>query len=359
MVAGLKTALANKPPRRPIDDGLTTADRINVKIERYALLLRGAPIAAGISIVNAIITVAVAWGRIDPFAIGLWASAVILLGCLRLAIWQRYAKTQAAGSGLIKFVRIHVVSMAINGALWGSLAPIFAMSGLMSNAYLPFIIAGMTAAALASAAASWRSVLAFNVPVLTVAAISYGIFAEHDGMLIAAVILLYGAATTYLGWTTQQMIVRSIRLRSRNDHLLGALTKQVDAAHEAEQRYRALVESSSEVTLIFSPEGKVTYASPAAEVAFGAPPQNIIGQSTQEIVHPDDFDQFRSVGGKSLSKIGEVIPLLHVCMRAVGGAYVNMSGRLTNMLYVPGVEGFVFSGAKVEDEACRHMPAAE
>jgi hypothetical protein len=29
------------------------------------------------------------------------------------------------------------------------------------------------------------------------------------------------------------------------------------------------------------------------------------------------------------------------------------------MLYVPGVEGFVFSGGKVEEEACRHLPAAE
>ena len=359
MVAGLKTALANKPTRRTVDNELTTADRINAKVERYALLLRGAPTAAGISIVNALITVGVAWGRIDAETIGLWASAVILLSLLRLAIWRRFSKTQAAGRGLLRFVKLHVIAMAANGALWGSLAPIFAISGMMSNAYLPFIIAGMTAAALASAAASWRAVLAFNVPVLSVAALSYGVFAEHDGLLIAAVILLYGVATTYLAWTTQQMIVRSIRLRSRNDHLLSALTKQIDAAHEAEQRYRALVESSSEVTMIFSPEGRVVYASPAAEVAFGAPPQNIVGQTTLEIVHPNDIDQFRAVGGKSLSKIGEVIPLRHVCMRASGGDYVNLTGRLTNMLYVPGVEGFVFSGSKVEEGACRHLPAAE
>ena len=359
MVAGLKSALANKPPRRTVDDGLTTADRINVKIERYALLLRGAPIAAIVSLCNALITLAVAWGRIDTVAIGSWAFAVILLSLLRLLLWRRFSRTQAAGRGLLRFTRFHVVAMALNGVLWGSLAPIFAMSGMMSNAFLPFIIAGMTAAALASAAASWRSVLAFNVPALGAAAVSYGVFAEHDGPLIAAVILLYGAATAYLAWTTQQMIVRSIRLRSRNDHLLTALTKQVDAAHEAEQRYRAIVESSSEVTLIFSPEGVVTYASPAAESAFGAPPQNILGLSTQEVVHPDDLEQFRAVGGKSLSKLGEVMPLHHVCMRASGGSYVNLSGRLTNMLYVPGVEGFVFSGAKVDNEACAHLPAAE
>ncbi len=360
MVEGLKTALANKPPRRSIDSGLTAADRINIKIERHALLLRGAPIAAAISIVNAIITLGVAWGRIDTTIIGAWAGAVIALAAFRLLMWRRVSRSQVAGRSLLRFTRMHVASMAANGVLWGALAPIFAVSGMMSNAYLPFIIAGMTAAAIASASSSWKSVLAFNVPALASAAVSYGVFAPHDGVLIAAVIVLYGVATTYLAWSTQQMIVRSIRLRSRNDHLLSALTRQVDAAHEAEQRFRALVESSSDVTLIFSPDGKVTYASPAAEAAFGAPPQNIIGLATHEIVHPDDFDQFRAVGGKTLSKIGEVIPLRHVCMRAGGGVYVNLAGRLTNMLYVPGVEGFVFSGGRVEDEAaCRHMPAAE
>lgn len=359
MVSGLQTALANKPAKRALDEQLTSADRIKIKVERHALLLRGAPTAAITSIINALVTVAVGWGRIDPVIIGGWAVAVILLALFRLAVWRKFSRVHPVGHSLFKFTRVHVAAMAANGALWGSLAPIFAMSGILSNAYLPFIIAGMSAAAIASAGASWRSVLAFNVPALSATAVAYWLFAESDGALIAGVIVLYGVATTYLAWTTQQMVVRSIRLRSRNDNLLAALTKQIDAAHEGEQRYRALVESSSDVTLIFSPEGKVTYASPAAEAAFGAPPQNIVGLTTQEIVHPDDFDQFRSVGGKTLSKIGEVIPLRHVCMRIPGGPYVNLAGRLTNMLYVPGVEGFVFSGGRVEEDVCQHLPAAE
>lgn len=359
MVWGLQTVLANKPPKRTVDERLTSADRIKIKVERHALLLRGAPTAIAISIANALITLVVAWGHIDPTTIGSWAGAVILLALYRFAVWRRYSKRRAVAPSLLKFTRIHVVAMAVNGMLWGALAPIFAMNGMMSNAYLPFIIAGMTAAAIASAGASWRSVLAFNVPALVAAAISYGLFAESDGLLIASVIVLYGFATAYLAWTTQQMIVRSIRLRSRNENLLAALKNQIEAAHEGEQRYRALVEASLDVTLIFSPDGVITYASPAVEAAFGAPPQNMIGCTTQQIVHPDDFDQFRAVGNKSLSKIGEVIPLRHVCMRAPGGEYVNLSGRLSNMLYVPGVEGFVFSGGKVEDAACRHLPAAE
>lgn len=134
----------------------------------------------------------------------------------------------------------------------------------------------------------------------------------------------------------------------------------MDEAHEAEQRFRALVEASSEVTIIFSPEGRVTYASPSVERALGAPIDALVGQTTKEVVHPDDITVFRAAGEKSLSQLGEVMALPHICMRASeDSGYVALSGRLTNMLYMPGVEGFVFSGGVRETAATGRYHAAE
>jgi PAS domain S-box-containing protein len=154
------------------------------------------------------------------------------------------------------------------------------------------------------------------------------------------------------------MIGRSIRLRSRNDRLFEAFKRQVDAAHEAEKRYRALIESSQELTLIFSPEGRVVYASPAVNAALGGPANLFIGLSTKEIVHPDDLAKFRAVGEKSLSKLGEVMPLEHVCLKTAEGGHAAFAGRLTNMLYVPGVDGFVFSGGKLASAPAELQHAA-
>ncbi len=158
----------------------------------------------------------------------------------------------------------------------------------------------------------------------------------------------------------QDVLARSIRLRSRNDRLLEALKKQVDAAHEAEKRFRALVESSADLTLIFSPEGRVVYASPSASATLGGQSRAMIGKTTKDIVHPDDMQHFRAVGGKALSKLGEVVPLPHICLRAENGDYVAFGGRLTNMLYVPGVEGFVFNGGRLAAQRNLHrVHAAE
>jgi PAS domain S-box-containing protein len=358
MVAGLKTAISNKPPRRNPAPEITASDRAKMKIDRHALLLRGAPIAAGMSLVLAMATLAIGWSRMDRGVIIGWTAAASLLAIARLVLWARFSRRSHASQGLLAFTRWHVVAMALNGVLWGALAPLFAVSGMLGDAFLPFAIAGMTAAAIASAGASWRSVLAFNTPSLAALAATYGVLGGSDGLIIAAIIAFYYAATGYLAYSTQQMIERSIRLRSRNDNLLSALTKQVDAAHEAEARFRALIESSSDLTIIFSPEGRVVYASPAAETAFGAPPQDLYGMSTREIVHPDDLDRFRAVGGKALSTLGAVTPLRDVRLRARDADYTTFSGRLTNMLYVPGVEGFVFSGGTVSAPAVRNrLPA--
>ncbi|MEZ5927791.1 MAG: PAS domain-containing protein [Parvularculaceae bacterium] len=344
MIAELQTAISNTPRRRHVDPKLTPADIVRIKAERMALLLRSAPVSIGVAVINAAITVGIAWGSVEHPQLAAWAGLVFALAAVRLFMWWRYSRMQAAAHGLANYARFHVAAMAVDGALWGALAPIFAVHGLLGNAFLPFMIAAMTATAIASAGASWRAVIAFNIPALAPFAVTYAIAAGAYGPVIALIVFLYAIATAYLAWTTQQMVMRSIRLRSRNDRLLDALRKQVDAAHETEKRYRALVESSQDITLIFSPEGRVVYASPAVNVALGAPPKLIVGRTTKELVHPDDLALFRSVGEKSLSNIGEVIPLPHVCMKRADGDYVALGGRLTNMLYVPGVEGFVFNG---------------
>lgn len=359
MIAELQTAISNVPNRRRLSDAPTPREAAKIKAERDALLFRGALVAIGISAINAVIALFVAWVEVDRLILLSWAGAVILLALARLGLWARYRRRKATARSLGQFARLHVGAMAVNGALWGALAPIFAVHGMIGHAFLPFIIAGMTAAAIVSAGASWRAVMAFNVPALVPLAATYAVVSGPDGTAIAVVVLLYGVAAGYLAWTTQQTIDRSIWLRWRNNRLYQALQKQLDDAHEAEQRYRALVESSHDLTIIFSPEGRITYASPSVKVVLNISPDDLIGRMTKDILHEDDLQLFRAVGEKSLSKLGEVMPLAHVCMLGADGDFIALAGRLTNMLYVPGVEGFVFNGGRLDPRDAARIHAAE
>lgn len=361
MIAELQTAISKVPSRKARLQGLTQIEAVKIKVERAALLFRGAPVAVIASSMNAVITVAVAWTDVGHNVLLIWAGVVLAIAGLRAGLWLRYRLGGVGARHLSNFAKLHVFFMALNGAAWGALAPIFAVHGAVDHAFLPFVIAGMTAAAIVSAGASWRAVLAFNIPVLAPLAATYALASSTNGTLIAMAVVFYGAATGYLALVTQRMIDRSILLHTKNEKLLSVLRRRVDDAHTAEQRFRALVESSLDVTIIFSPEGHVIYASPSAERAFGTPATLLLGKTTKQLVHPDDMPRFRAVGEKALSQLGEVIALPHVCMRGdEGGEYIAFSGRLTNMLYVPGVEGFVFAGGRLSEKAGRrHIHAAE
>jgi PAS domain-containing protein len=361
MIAELQTAISNVPSRKARLKGLTQVEAVKIKVERAALLFRGAPVAIGVSAINAGITAAVAWSDIERTVLLSWTGVVLTFAFIRAGLWLRFRMGGTSARNLSSFARMHVLFMALNGALWGALGPIFAVHDMINHAFLPFVVAGTAAGTIVSAGASWRAVVAFNIPALLPLAAVYALAAGPDGMAIAGVVILYGVATAYLAMTTQRMIDRSILLHTKNTKLFSALQKQVDEAHEAEQRFRALVESSQDVTFIFSPEGRITYASPSVEKALGAPAEQMIGLTTKDIVHPDDIPLFRAVGEKSLSKLGEVMPLPHVCMCGGRGKdYVALSGRLTNMLYVPGVEGFVFNGGlRGANEGAHHIHAAE
>ena len=360
MITELQTAISQVPRRKVRRKGLTRVEVVKLKVERAALLFRNAPVAIIVSAVNAAIVTSVAWSDIPHNVLLGWAGVVLALALLRAAVWLRIRRGSTSGRNMSRFARWHIVAMAFNGALWGSLAPIFAVHGLIGHALLPFVITGMAAAAIVSAGSSWRGSLAFNIPALTPLAAVYALAAGSDGLAIAGVVLLYGVATTLLALSMQRMVDRSILLHTKNNALFAALQRQADEAHVAEQRFRALVEASREVTIIFSPEGRITYASPSVENALGAPPELMIGLTTKAVVRDEDLPQFRAVGEKSLSQLGEVMKLDHVCMKGPGQPdYVVLSGRLTNMLYVPGVEGFVFSGVLVDGGAHSHIHAAQ
>ncbi len=56
-----------------------------------------------------------------------------------------------------------------------------------------------------------------------------------------------------------------------------------------EQRFRALVEHSSDIIVLLNLEGIITYINPAVEKVLGFKPEERIGAKGFELVHPDDM----------------------------------------------------------------------
>jgi|GEM_PF-1570850 len=67
------------------------------------------------------------------------------------------------------------------------------------------------------------------------------------------------------------------------------LTAAVYQQKEGEKKYCSLIENSHDIIYTLSSEGVFTFVSPAWTVMLGHPSSQIVGQSFQQFVHPDDL----------------------------------------------------------------------
>jgi PAS domain S-box-containing protein len=72
------------------------------------------------------------------------------------------------------------------------------------------------------------------------------------------------------------------------------------AVREAQQRYRAVFESARDAMIIYTPQGTVVGANPAACRMYGYGPEEIVGVHAPDVIHPDAramFAEFLRVAG--------------------------------------------------------------
>ena len=72
------------------------------------------------------------------------------------------------------------------------------------------------------------------------------------------------------------------------------------ALRQSEERYRVLIQSSSDITALFDGNGTIRYVSPAIERILGYQPEELSGQPADAILHPEDKRTMRTDLERSL-----------------------------------------------------------
>jgi PAS domain S-box-containing protein len=74
---------------------------------------------------------------------------------------------------------------------------------------------------------------------------------------------------------------------------VGGARQAEQALREHEENYRLLAENSTDMISRHDPEGRYRYVSPACRTLLGYEPEELIGHSAYEFIHPDDRESVR------------------------------------------------------------------
>jgi diguanylate cyclase (GGDEF)-like protein/PAS domain S-box-containing protein len=135
---------------------------------------------------------------------------------------------------------------------------------------------------------------------------------NHNGVFVLSPVVTTSADRAVLALNVPQESAEEA------SSLLTALSSQVSLAlervslseqlhrRESEERFRSLVQHSSDVILIINASGKVTYASPSVRRVFGVPEDWFVGSDLYSWVHTDDFLQARAFFSDVLAVTGSI-----------------------------------------------------
>lgn len=113
-----------------------------------------------------------------------------------------------------------------------------------------------------------------------------------------------------------------------------------EALQQSERRHAALIAHTWEAIVLITPDGKVSYASPATTRILGYTPDEIVQRNAFELVHPDDRAMAAEHMNRVLGHPGEIVHAVGR-LRSKSGEWRYLEATLSNLIDDPAIGAIV------------------
>lgn len=131
-----------------------------------------------------------------------------------------------------------------------------------------------------------------------------------------------------------------------------------DALAASEARFGALVRRSHDLIAVVDRGATIRYLSPSAQRLLGFRPEDLIGTSALDRVHPDDAPALRSAIA-ACAEPGMETPLLRLRLRRADGSWRSFEATGANLTDEPAVGGIVFNARDVTERVAAERSLRE
>ena len=144
-----------------------------------------------------------------------------------------------------------------------------------------------------------------------------------------------------LEWADGRLVFAIIRDVTEREEVKKAL-------RESEERYRSLVQNTSDIITILEADGTVRYISPAVERVIGYKPEERVGINAFGSVHPDDRERALATFAEVLKKPG-LHPPLEFRVPHKDGSWRYLEHVVNNLLDDPAMGGVVVNSRDITE----------
>jgi PAS domain S-box-containing protein len=187
----------------------------------------------------------------------------------------------------------------------------------------------------------------------TATTLPWGVWAQLVSVVIAA---LSASVSTYLvnGDLTRigaptavalaVALIASVYIAYQLERYRTERDRAEEALRRSEERFRSLIEHGSDTITIVDAMGTILYESPSIERILGYRPEELIGRSFLDYVHPEDVARIPW----TVPDRGAVVSIECRCRRK-DGAWCDVEAVGTNLLAHPAVRGVVINWRDISE----------
>ena len=121
-----------------------------------------------------------------------------------------------------------------------------------------------------------------------------------------------------------------------------------EALRASEERFRSLVQHSSDTITILESDATIRYVSPSVERMLGYQPEDLVGRCAFDFIHPDDLPKVMDVFAEGIQTPG-AIRSVEYRFRHRDGSWRSLESTGSNLLDSPGVMGVVVNSRDVTE----------
>ena len=133
------------------------------------------------------------------------------------------------------------------------------------------------------------------------------------------------------------------------------MDKRGQKMREIEKTCRALIENLLDVILILDKEGSIAWSNPAVR-RYGIEPQDVIGRSAFQHVHPEDTDRVGDALAEALGNPGKTVALAGIRIIHSGCRTLHFDQTITYLPDTPGINGTVVVAHDITDRKSAEEP---